>query len=194
MSERKLDHLSNLSHLLSASTDVIVANLVEVVLLLVSLNGFALAVDDGILCDDTILRGVDLDNLEFYLVDGDHVTMLDSEVVANNSVDASAAIIELIIGKNDENSILSLLASNQDGVTSEELELVHGGLGESNDAVVIVDGITQNTYISWLGFFFFLRIAVATSSSCEKVSYLVDGLKRSDITNGLDLGAGRVAV
>lgn len=76
-------------------------------------------------------------------MDGDHVTMLDSEVVANNSVDASAAIIELIIGKNDENSILSLLASNQDGVTSEELELVHGGLGESNDAVVIVDGISN---------------------------------------------------
>lgn len=76
-------------------------------------------------------------------VDGDHVTMLDSEVVANNSVDASAAIIELIIGKNDENSILSLLASNQDGVTSEELELIHGGFGESNDAVVIVDGISN---------------------------------------------------
>lgn len=76
-------------------------------------------------------------------MDGDHVTMLDSEVVANNSVDASAAIIELIIGKNDENSIFSLLASNQDGVTSEELELVHGGLGESNDAVVVVDGISN---------------------------------------------------
>jgi hypothetical protein len=45
-----------------------------------------------------------------------------------------------------------------------------------------------------LGFFFFLRIAVATSSSCEKVSYLLDGFKRSDITNVLDLGAGRVAV
>lgn len=74
-------------------------------------------------------------------VDGDHITMLDSEVVANNSVDASAAVIELIVGENNENGILSLLASNQDGVTSEELELVHGGLGEGNDAVVIVDGI-----------------------------------------------------
>jgi hypothetical protein len=74
-------------------------------------------------------------------VDGDHVTVLDSEVVANNSVDASAAVIELIVGENDENGILSLLASNQDGVASEELELVHGGLGEGNDAVVIVDGI-----------------------------------------------------
>jgi hypothetical protein len=74
-------------------------------------------------------------------VDGDHVTVLDSEVVANNSVDASAAVIELIVGENDENGILSLLASNQDGVTSEELELVHSGLGEGNDAVVIVDGI-----------------------------------------------------
>jgi hypothetical protein len=74
-------------------------------------------------------------------VDGDHVTVLDSEVVANNSVDASATVIELIVGENDENGVLSLLASNQDGITSEKLELVHGGLGKGNDAVVIVDGI-----------------------------------------------------
>jgi len=28
-----------------------------------------------------------------------------------------------------------------------------------------------NAYISWLGFFFFLRMAVAVSSSCHKVSF-----------------------
>jgi hypothetical protein len=74
-------------------------------------------------------------------VDGDHVTMLDSQVVTNDSVDAGAAIIELIIGEDDEDSVLSLLASNEDGVTTEELELVHSGLREGNDTVVIVDGI-----------------------------------------------------
>jgi hypothetical protein len=104
-------------------------------------------------------------------VDGDHVTMLDSEVVANNSVDASAAVIELIVGENDENGILSLLASNQDGVTSEELELVHSGLGEGNDAVVIVDGIGNHQLVGLL--------------------LLLENRGR-DIIFGLDLGAGRV--
>jgi hypothetical protein len=74
-------------------------------------------------------------------VDGDHVTVLDSQVVTNNSVDASATVIELLVSEDDENGVLSLLASNQDGVAAEELELVHGGLGEGNDTVVIVDGI-----------------------------------------------------
>jgi hypothetical protein len=67
MSERKLNHLSNLGHLLSASTNVVVANLVEVVLLLVALNGLTLAVNDSILCNNTVLWGIDLDDLELYL-------------------------------------------------------------------------------------------------------------------------------
>ena len=74
-------------------------------------------------------------------MDGDHVTVLDSQVVTNNSVDASATVVELLVSEDDENGVLSLLASNQDGVAAEELELVHGGLGEGNDTVVIVDGI-----------------------------------------------------
>ena len=74
-------------------------------------------------------------------MDGNHVTVLDSQVVTNNSVDASATVIELLISEDDEDGVLSLLASNQDGVATEELELIHGGLGEGNDTVVIVDGI-----------------------------------------------------
>ncbi|KAI6757217.1 hypothetical protein HG531_003042 [Fusarium graminearum] len=67
MSERKLNHLSDLGHLLSASTNIVVTDLVEVVLLLVALNGLTLAMNDSILCDDTVLWGVDLDDLELYL-------------------------------------------------------------------------------------------------------------------------------
>lgn len=74
-------------------------------------------------------------------MDGNHVTVLDSQVVTNNSVDASATVIELLVSEDDEDGVLSLLASNQDGVATEELELIHGGLGEGNDTVVIVDGI-----------------------------------------------------
>ena len=49
------------------------------------------------------------------------------------------------------------------------------------------------TYINWLGFFFFLRIAVATSSSYSKVSYMLESRMGSNATNVLDLGAGGVA-
>lgn len=74
-------------------------------------------------------------------MDGDHVTMLDSQVVADNSVDASAAVIELLVSEDNEDRLLSLLASDEHGVAAEELERVHGGLGERDDAVIIVDGI-----------------------------------------------------
>ena len=74
-------------------------------------------------------------------MDSNHVAVLDAEVVANNTVDAGAAVIKLIIGKDDEDGILSLLASYQDGITTEELEFLHGSLRESDDAVVIVDSI-----------------------------------------------------
>lgn len=74
-------------------------------------------------------------------VNGNHVAMLYAEVVADNSVDAGAAVIKLLVGEDNEDGILALLAANQDGITAEELEFVHGSLGQGNDAVVIVDGI-----------------------------------------------------
>lgn len=51
--------------------------------------------------------------------DGDHVAMLDTEIVADDSIDASAAIVKLLVGENNENGILSLFASDEDCVASE---------------------------------------------------------------------------
>lgn len=73
--------------------------------------------------------------------DGDHVTVLDSEIVADNTVDSGASLIQLLVGKDDQDRLLSLLASYKDGVTAEELEGVHGSLGQGDDAVVVIDGI-----------------------------------------------------
>lgn len=73
--------------------------------------------------------------------DGNHVTVLDSEVVTDNTVDSSASLIQIIVGKDDQDRLLSLLASYKDGVTAEELEGVHGSLGQGDNAVVIIDGI-----------------------------------------------------
>ena len=67
--------------------------------------------------------------------------MLDAQVVSHNTVDASTAVIEIVIGQDDEDGVFPLLALDQDCVTTEQLERVHGVVGESNDGVIIVDGI-----------------------------------------------------
>ncbi len=118
-------------------------------------------------------------------MNGNHIAVLDTEVVANNSVDTGTSVIKLIVGEDNEDGILSLLSSYQNGITAEELKLLHGCLREGNNAVVIVDGIGNPdarlvwssrklrcgvAYMSWLGFFFFFRMAVAVSSSCIGVS------------------------
>lgn len=60
-------------------------------------------------------------------VNGNHVAMLDAEVMANDTVDASTTIVELFIGKNDEDCILPLLSTNKDGIAAEKLKAVHCG-------------------------------------------------------------------
>lgn len=74
-------------------------------------------------------------------LDSDHITVLDPEVVANNAVDPGAAIVELLISKDDENGITPLLSADKNSVTTEELEILHGRLGQGNDGVVIISGV-----------------------------------------------------
>lgn len=83
--------------------------------------------------------------------------MLHSEVVTDDSVNSSTSFIKLLVGKNDEHCLLSLLASYKDGVAAEELEGVHGSLGQGNDAVVIVDGIGNPGSASVCDFELFVR-------------------------------------
>lgn len=51
--------------------------------------------------------------------DSDHVAVLDTEVVSYNSVNAGATVIKLLIGQDNEDGVLSLLASDKNCVTSE---------------------------------------------------------------------------
>jgi hypothetical protein len=78
-------------------------------------------------------------------MDCDDVSVLYAQVMSNNPVDAGASIIEFIIGQHNQNSLLALLASNKDCVTSEQSEDVHGVIGERNRGVVIVNGIGNTT-------------------------------------------------
>lgn len=74
-------------------------------------------------------------------VDGDDVAVLDAQVVAHDTVQTAAAIVELVIAKDDKNGVLSLLATDENGVATEELERVHCVVGQGNNGVVIVDGV-----------------------------------------------------
>jgi hypothetical protein len=63
-------------------------------------------------------------------MDCNDISVLYAKVMSNNPVDAGASIIEFIIGQHNQNSLLALLASNKDCVTSEQSEDVHGVIGE----------------------------------------------------------------
>ena len=58
-------------------------------------------------------------------MDCDDVSVLDTEVVANHSVDASTSIIEIVIGQNNQDCVLALLSLDQYGVTSKQLQCLH---------------------------------------------------------------------
>ena len=83
-------------------------------------------------------------------MDGDNVTVLHPQVVSNDAVDASRAIIEIIVGEYDENGVLSLLALDQHGVATEQLERLHSVVREGDDGVVVVDGIGHNERVRLL--------------------------------------------
>lgn len=67
MTERQLDQFTDLSHLLAATTDIVVTNLVEVTLLILALDGLALAVNNCVLGNNAVLWRVDLHNLKLDL-------------------------------------------------------------------------------------------------------------------------------
>ena len=74
-------------------------------------------------------------------VNSDHVAVLDTKIVTHNTVDAGAAIIEIVVGQNDQDSVLALLALYEDCITAEELKSLHSVVREGNDRVIIVNSI-----------------------------------------------------
>jgi hypothetical protein len=112
-------------------------------------------------------------------VNGNNVAVLDTKVVADNTVDAGLTIFKIVVCENDQDGILALLSLDQNSVATE--------VGEGDDGVVIVGGVSNtrkdvsmsvailidgSAYMSELGFFFFLRMAVETSFSTWEASQL----------------------
>jgi hypothetical protein len=58
----------------------------------------------------------------------------NAQVVSHGSVDSGATIVKLVVGKNDQDGVLSLLALHEHGVTTEELQSLHGVVGQVDDA------------------------------------------------------------
>jgi hypothetical protein len=81
-------------------------------------------------------------------VNRDHVTVLHSQVVSDYSVNSGTAIIKIIIGENDQDSILPLLAADKNCVAAEQLQLLHGVVGKRNDRVIIVNCISNPAFTS----------------------------------------------
>ena len=74
-------------------------------------------------------------------VNSDNIAMLHTEVVSDHTVDTSTAVIEVVVRQHDKNGVFPHLTLDQDRVTAEKLESVHSVVGESNNGVIIVDGI-----------------------------------------------------
>lgn len=126
-------------------------------------------------------------------MNGYDVAVFHSEVVSNDSVDASTAIIEIIVVEDDKDGVLPLLAFHQNRVTSKELQGLHGVIRKRNDGVVVANGVCDAAgtlselwlhgadkiaYINEFGFFFFRRMAVDVPSSFIEVSSLLTGQDR----------------
>lgn len=66
-------------------------------------------------------------------VDGYDIAVLDPQVVANNTVYPCRTVIEVVVGEYDQDRVLSLLSLDENGVTAEELERLHGVVGKGDD-------------------------------------------------------------
>jgi hypothetical protein len=107
-----------LGHLLSASSNIFVTDLIQVSFLVFTLDGLALAMDDCILGNDAILRRVDLHDFEFHLP---HATT-DCEEVALS--DRSVGLAEVWGKENVEQGAGQALDSISDGENGNALGLL----------------------------------------------------------------------
>lgn len=68
----------------------------------------------------------------------------------DHAVHADRAIVEVVVGEDDEHGVLSLLALDEDSVATEQLERLHGVVGESEDGVVIGGGVGDDQAVGLL--------------------------------------------
>jgi hypothetical protein len=72
------------------------------------------------------------------LVNRDDVTESDAKVGADDLVHANLGFLASLIGQNDANSVSSLLALNQNSISTEKVEGFHSVGMQANDGIVIL--------------------------------------------------------
>ena len=70
----------------------------------------------------------------------------------DHAVHTDGAIVEVVVGEDDEHGVLSLLALDEDSVATEQLEGLHGVVGEGEDGVVIGGGVGDDQAVGLLLF------------------------------------------
>lgn len=119
-------------------------------------------------------------------MDSNDIAMFDSQVVSHHTVDSSGAIIQVIIGQDDQNSIFTLLSLDEDCVTSEELERLHGVVGEGDDGVVIVGGICDaGECVSLVCLGRVVLVAIYSHQRIWLLLFLQDGCGGIELLRGL---------
>lgn len=74
-------------------------------------------------------------------VDSNDIAVLDTQVIPYNTVDADASVVEIVIRKHNQHGVLALLALDENRVTAEQLQGIHGVVGEGDNGVIIVGSI-----------------------------------------------------
>ena len=74
-------------------------------------------------------------------MNSDNISMLHTEVVANNTVHSRTPIVKVIIRKHDQHCVFPLLALNENCIAAEELQCFHGIIREGDNGIIIVNGI-----------------------------------------------------
>ena len=70
--------------------------------------------------------------------------------ITHHSVHSDLVVCHCVVRQHDADTLLPLLALQQDGVSSEQLEFVHLGHGESHHGVVVIDCILHNQSVGSL--------------------------------------------
>jgi hypothetical protein len=109
MSEGEFDHLSDSGHLLSATSDIIITNIIKFFLVL-SIDRLSFSIEHGVRCNDTEFFGFGGDDLE---LDGFEVTSDDEKV---SFFDGTVGILEV----RDQVGFGEVTRNSLDGVLERE--------------------------------------------------------------------------
>uniref|UniRef100_A0A0A9D275 Cell division cycle protein 48, putative / CDC48, putative n=1 Tax=Arundo donax TaxID=35708 RepID=A0A0A9D275_ARUDO len=77
-------------------------------------------------------------------MDRNHITKSHPQVLSDDLVHPNLRLLTSFISKHNTNCVFPLLTLEQDSVTAEELEPLHGVRVERDDGVVVINGLVDH--------------------------------------------------